>query len=197
MLGPILSAIANQIGPVLNNLMQNVAPLLNRIPRGVYIVGARILSKEIDRHVSNWYNSLSSKAQERIDKAIFWVIKDLTGDVISSMTGIPLKPLVDKVFDQLKEYRGDKGAKEYVETELKKQIEILRKIAPSENFLYKPIVDKAKCVGCGECVDVCPVEVFEMVDEKSAPINAEECLGCETCVEVCEANAISIEEIEI
>ena len=52
------------------------------------------------------------------------------------------------------------------------------------------------CVGVCDtaCVDVCPVEVFEMVDEKSSPVNAEECLGCESCVEVCEEDAITVEE---
>ena len=36
---------------------------------------------------------------------------------------------------------------------------------------FNPIVDEAKCVGCEECVDVCPVEVFEMEDEKSVAVN--------------------------
>lgn len=56
-------------------------------------------------------------------------------------------------------------------------------------------VDEDKCEGCEECVDVCPVEVFEMVDDKSSPVNADECLGCESCVEVCEPGAITVEEI--
>ncbi|MFP4040376.1 MAG: ferredoxin [Desulfosudaceae bacterium] len=56
-------------------------------------------------------------------------------------------------------------------------------------------VDEAKCTGCEECVDNCPVEVFEMQDDKSVPVNADECLGCETCVEVCESDAITVEEI--
>ena len=30
---------------------------------------------------------------------------------------------------------------------------------------FNPIVDEEKCAGCEECVDVCPVEVFEMQDE--------------------------------
>ena len=59
---------------------------------------------------------------------------------------------------------------------------------------FSVTVDAEKCKGCEECVDVCPVEVFEMADEKSVPVNAEECLGCESCVEVCEENAIVVEE---
>ncbi len=56
-------------------------------------------------------------------------------------------------------------------------------------------VDTEKCTGCGECVDVCPVEVYEIQDSKSVAINEEECLGCESCVEVCEASAIAVEEV--
>ncbi|MFH1302071.1 MAG: ferredoxin [Planctomycetota bacterium] len=59
---------------------------------------------------------------------------------------------------------------------------------------FIPTVNEDKCEGCEECVDVCPVEVFEMVDGKSSPVNAEECLGCESCIEVCEPGAITVEE---
>lgn len=59
---------------------------------------------------------------------------------------------------------------------------------------YQVTVDTDKCVGCGECVDVCPVEVYVMKDGKSDPENAEECLGCESCVEVCEGHCITVEE---
>ena len=55
-------------------------------------------------------------------------------------------------------------------------------------------INPEECTGCGECVEVCPVEVFELQDEKSEPVNAEECLGCESCVEVCETEAITVEE---
>jgi Fe-S-cluster-containing hydrogenase component 2 len=29
--------------------------------------------------------------------------------------------------------------------------------------VYKVEVDEEKCIGCDECVDVCPVDVFEML----------------------------------
>jgi len=59
---------------------------------------------------------------------------------------------------------------------------------------FNPIVDDSKCAGCEECVEVCPVDVFEMQEGKSVAVNAEECLGCESCVEVCEEDAITVEE---
>ena len=60
---------------------------------------------------------------------------------------------------------------------------------------YKPEVNVEKCVGCGECVDICPVDVYELQDEKSVPVNADECVGCESCIEVCEHEAITVTEI--
>ncbi len=44
-------------------------------------------------------------------------------------------------------------------------------------------------------MEICPVDVYEIKDEKSIPVNAEECLGCESCLEVCEEDAITVTEI--
>ena len=55
-------------------------------------------------------------------------------------------------------------------------------------------VDKEKCVGDEQCVEVCPVDVYEMVDGKADPVNMDECLGCESCIEVCEEDAITVTE---
>ena len=61
--------------------------------------------------------------------------------------------------------------------------------------MFQVVVDAEKCVGDEECVEVCPVDVYEMEDVKAVPVNADECLGCESCLEVCESDAITITEV--
>ncbi|MBI4763293.1 MAG: ferredoxin family protein [Deltaproteobacteria bacterium] len=60
--------------------------------------------------------------------------------------------------------------------------------------MYIVSVDTDKCVGDGNCVDVCPVQVYELQKEKAVVVNPDECLGCESCIEVCETGAITITE---
>jgi len=55
-------------------------------------------------------------------------------------------------------------------------------------------IDTEKCVGCGTCVDVCPVGVWELVNGKASPVNASECLACHACETQCPENAIEIIE---
>ena len=59
---------------------------------------------------------------------------------------------------------------------------------------FNVTVDREKCTGCEECLEICSSGVFEMQNGKAMPVNAKKCIGCDSCVEVCEQNAISIEE---
>lgn len=45
------------------------------------------------------------------------------------------------------------------------------------------------CLGCGVCVDECPVEAISENDTVSI-INAELCTDCSSCMDVCPVNAI-------
>lgn len=51
-----------------------------------------------------------------------------------------------------------------------------------------------KCVGCGVCVDKCPFDAIEMVDNK--PVIKDNCTLCGACIEACPVDAIEKEEVE-
>jgi NAD-dependent dihydropyrimidine dehydrogenase PreA subunit len=55
-------------------------------------------------------------------------------------------------------------------------------------------IDEEKCDGCGTCVDTCPVEVFEIREEKSVAVNPSECLVCLACEVQCPSGAIKVIE---
>jgi NAD-dependent dihydropyrimidine dehydrogenase PreA subunit len=56
-----------------------------------------------------------------------------------------------------------------------------------------PEIDIEACTGCGECVEVCPTEVFEIQDGKSVIIQPEECIECGACVDACPEECITLE----
>ncbi|MCX5830674.1 MAG: 4Fe-4S dicluster domain-containing protein [Deltaproteobacteria bacterium] len=66
------------------------------------------------------------------------------------------------------------------------------------NFL--PEVQVSDCVGCGKCVNICPVEAMGIVsandprmpEKKKALLNEETCLGCGLCKQACQGNHISM-----
>lgn len=57
-----------------------------------------------------------------------------------------------------------------------------------------PKVDLNKCTGCGTCADVCPSEVFDIVDDKCQVARPDDCTSCETCVAECPEEAIVLED---
>ena len=58
----------------------------------------------------------------------------------------------------------------------------------------KITIDKEKCSGCGNCVSVCPQEIFAMEDGKSVAKRPEDCLGCRACETACPKGAIKVED---
>ena len=55
-------------------------------------------------------------------------------------------------------------------------------------------VDEEKCLDCGACVSICPVNAIAFADDFSVIFDKEKCLGktCSTCVDACPAKAIKL-----
>jgi ferredoxin len=53
-------------------------------------------------------------------------------------------------------------------------------------------VDTEKCISCGSCVTLCPVEAITQAEDLSIEFNKEKCVGstCSACVDACPARAI-------
>ncbi|MBI5254012.1 MAG: 4Fe-4S binding protein [Euryarchaeota archaeon] len=51
-------------------------------------------------------------------------------------------------------------------------------------------IDHDECIGAGECVNVCPSDVYELVNGKSTAPRVEDCVECCACVEACPTKAI-------
>ena len=66
--------------------------------------------------------------------------------------------------------------------------------------MAKITVDYDKCVGAGQCVAVCPSNVYTLkkIDEtetlKATPEAAQDCILCMACVSACPESAITVEE---
>ena len=58
--------------------------------------------------------------------------------------------------------------------------------------MSKPVIDSAKCNGCGTCVQVCPVSVFKMKGKKAVVAKPDACIGCRDCEASCTTGAIKV-----
>ncbi|RJP78459.1 MAG: 4Fe-4S dicluster domain-containing protein [Desulfobacteraceae bacterium] len=69
----------------------------------------------------------------------------------------------------------------------------------TSNFIA--VIDSRTCMGCGQCVAVCPINAIELTPISSdhdsrkhkARINPDLCLGCGVCVRNCRMNSISMD----
>ena len=52
------------------------------------------------------------------------------------------------------------------------------------------VISRDACIGCEQCVAVCPVDAITMDDDAIAVIDAEKCIGCGKCVPICPGSAV-------
>lgn len=68
-------------------------------------------------------------------------------------------------------------------------------LVPVNTTSYIPYVDTHKCIGCGKCTNICPMEsigVTTIGKDKYAQVDDKLCLGCGVCVKNCPKDAIKL-----
>lgn len=65
-------------------------------------------------------------------------------------------------------------------------------LKPASYFsLMRITVDAEKCIGCGKCKKVCPMNV-DMLDNSRKRENGTECILCMSCIEACPKKAVKL-----
>ena len=55
-------------------------------------------------------------------------------------------------------------------------------------------LDTSTCVGCGKCMDVCPMHVFGRRNGRMLPVHDRDCILCRICADRCPTSSILIHE---
>ena len=58
------------------------------------------------------------------------------------------------------------------------------------------MVDKTKCIGCGTCVAICPVEAISFDEDGKARIDRTKCIRCGSCEASCPVEATDLSRSE-
>lgn len=62
----------------------------------------------------------------------------------------------------------------------------------AERFIIKkPVIKKSLCIGCGECVKVCPAKIITLVN-KNTVISYINCIKCYCCFEIYSENSVKL-----
>lgn len=125
------------------------------------------------------------------------------------------QPLIKKLTEQKVDVCGDFSTKGYDRTgpfvifnggnkgrpheaDLMKAERFVEKILPQYVFyehetpIGRHVYVFDDCIGCGKCVDICPMHVFELKDHQAQVVNEADCTHCDLCVRNCTKHAISI-----
>ncbi len=60
--------------------------------------------------------------------------------------------------------------------------------------VYRPVIDREKCIDCLLCWIHCPDSAIKVEDAKIVEVDYDHCKGCGICAEVCPVNCIKMEK---
>ena len=53
-------------------------------------------------------------------------------------------------------------------------------------------VDEERCINCGACYSICPVDAISFKEDRSIDFDEEKCIACGLCVDTCPTRAIRV-----
>jgi formate hydrogenlyase subunit 6/NADH:ubiquinone oxidoreductase subunit I len=59
-----------------------------------------------------------------------------------------------------------------------------------------PLLNEARCTGCGECVAVCPTDCLAMAGSLPWLPRPGDCISCSVCCLICPADALTMAAVE-
>ncbi len=102
----------------------------------------------------------------------------------------------DVTFNILKADITPKGGKMLIEisgNEAEEGIKYMEKEGIQLNPIKKVVKkDEEKCMDCGECISLCPVNAIEMEEDWTVELDNQKCIGCGFCTTSCPTKAIKI-----
>ena len=66
-------------------------------------------------------------------------------------------------------------------------------------FLHNPgdkmlVISHPKCVSCGGCVGICPVDALNLEEGRDLNVDNEKCINCAACVRFCPVGALKVKK---
>lgn len=112
------------------------------------------------------------------------------------------KPIISEIILELRvpiniitahvDSKGGEVLAEVPDEALQKVVKAFRKQGATVSIPKLIEIDDEKCISCGACLTLCPVEAITMDEGASVFFNQEKCLGstCSACVDACPSRAI-------
>lgn len=102
----------------------------------------------------------------------------------------------DVTFNILRADITPKGGKMLIEisgSEAEEGIKYMEKEGIQLNPIKKVVKKyEEKCMDCGECISLCPVQAIKMEEDWSVQLDNQKCIGCGFCTTSCPTKAIKI-----
>jgi ferredoxin len=117
--------------------------------------------------------------------------EEIVEEPITSQIILELKVPINIIAGHV-DSKGGEVLVEVPDEALEKVVKAFRKRGAKVSIPKLIEVDAEKCISCGACVTLCPVEAITIDEDASVVFDEEKCIGsvCSACVDACPSRAI-------